>query len=46
MISEEYVIPDEVLAAFAGLFAKTAAGSRADFVLVSPAPVGESGFPE
>lgn len=46
MISEEYVMPNEVLAAFAGLFAKTAASSRASFVLISTAPVGESGFPE
>ncbi|MCR8947153.1 hypothetical protein NW249_34260 [Streptomyces sp. OUCMDZ-4982] len=46
MSSEEYVIPDEVLAAFAGLFAKTAASSRADFVLVPPSPVGESRFPD
>lgn len=46
MISEEYVMPDEVLAAAAELFAKVAASSRADFVLIPPAPVGESGFPE
>lgn len=46
MISEEYVMPNEVLTTFAGLFAKVAANSRADFVLISPAPVGESGFPD
>ncbi len=39
-------MPNEVLAAFADLFAKTADSSRADFVLIPPSLVGESGFPE
>lgn len=39
-------MPNEVLAAFAGLLAKVAASSRANFVLIPPSPVGESGFPE
>ncbi len=39
-------MPNEVLAAFAGLFARTAASSCANFVLISPSPVGESGFPD
>ena len=38
MISEEYVIADEVLARFAALFAKVAASQRSDFVLIPPPP--------
>ncbi|RPK85080.1 hypothetical protein EES46_23340 [Streptomyces sp. ADI98-10] len=46
MISEEYVIADEAVARLADLFARLGVESRAEVLLASTSPVGESGFPE
>ncbi|MBK3561099.1 hypothetical protein JHN55_32145 [Streptomyces sp. MBT56] len=46
MISEKHVLTDEQLARVADFFAPIRAKSRADVLLTSTTPVGESGFPE
>ncbi|MER7696177.1 hypothetical protein [Streptomyces sp. NPDC096095] len=46
MISEGFITTDEALARFADLFARLGDQSRAEILLASTAPVGESGFPE
>ncbi|MFJ1782593.1 hypothetical protein ACIOKA_38440 [Streptomyces anulatus] len=46
MISEGFITTDEAVARFADLFARLGAENRAEILLASTAPVGESGFPD